>query len=223
MWQAVGLIVAVVAVLALRGRAVAASGGSVMSGSSNERRALVELTGRELELPDAWIVWLVWVAKGESNWHLTAHNKSSGEKAAAGKAYDRLVEQGRWTCPQVRSDYAIGSGGWYGQLAPLTVLFARELGAESCDPIAFWLNPTTSTRAHLRHVRGTINKYLSQLPPSNRTFLHLRALYGLPSRIANPGAIDNPERRQKYGATLKSAGIDPSFLDVIVPELPEGF
>ena len=58
------------------------------------KRAVID-AGVELGMPPAWIDWLVWVAKGESDWSITAHNATPGERATAGRAYDRLVAQGR--------------------------------------------------------------------------------------------------------------------------------
>jgi hypothetical protein len=181
-------------------------------------RAMVVATAQAMGLSGWWADWLVWVSKGEAGWRVTAHNASPGERAAAGKAYDRLVKEGRWPCPLQRSSYAIGSGGLYGQLAPLTIHFGDALGM-GCDPIAIWRDPIAGTRCHLEQVRGTL-AILRSKTGGKGTALQLRALYGLPTR--NPATVDTPQRRAQYSATLRRAGIDPVFLDSIVPQLPGG-
>lgn len=176
----------------------------------------VTATANALGLSQTWRTWLLWVSKGESGWKITAHNKSEGERAAAGRSFDRLVLENRWPCDLQREKYAIGSGGWYGQLAPLTIHHGNALGF-GCDPSAIWRDPIASTRAHLAQVRGTLQILRSKTGGAG-TFLQLRALYGLPSR--DPATVDTPERRAGYTKTLKSAGIDPAFLDQIVPNFP---
>jgi hypothetical protein len=192
------------------------------SPSGSAKRAAVEAAARNAGLPDPWVQWVIWVAKGESNYSLTAHNDSPGERSASRKAYNRLVSEGRWpaACPKDESRYAIGSGGWGGQLAPYTVVFLARLGAPSalyCDPKAAWKDPRAAIAAHLEQVRGTLN-ILRSKTGNNATFLQLRALYGLPSR--NPFEVDTPKRRAAYTKTLQAAGISPAFLDTPVPNLP---
>lgn len=206
------------ALLALAGGGKAVSMGDTVVIPASTGRAAVVAAGQSFGLPEAWVLWLVWTARGESGWKITAHNDSAKESAAALKAYNRLVSEGRWNCPHVVNVYAIGSGGWYGQLAPYTVLWGEERGY-GCDPIAIWRDPSAGTRIHLVQARGVLLNLLSQLPPEKRTWLHLRALYGLPSRINEPASIDNPERRAQYGSTLQKAGIHPAFLDQLVPPM----
>jgi hypothetical protein len=179
-------------------------------------RASVAAAAQALGLGGDWRDWLIWVSKGEAGWKITAHNSSAGERAAAGKTFDRLVDEGRWPCELVRERYAIGSGGWYGQLAPLTIHFGQSFGL-GCDPLAIWHDPLASTRCHLAQVKGTLSILRSKTGGAGN-FLQLRALYGLPSR--DPATVDTPQRRAQYSATLKRAGINPSFLDRIVPNLP---
>lgn len=179
-------------------------------------RDAIIAAGQALGLPPPAITWLLWVAKGESNWSITAHNDSPGERAAAGKAYDRLVKEGRWPCPTERSRYAIGSGGWYGQLAPFSVLFASRVSiGNQCEPLQIWRDPQLSTAAHVEQVKGTLRIARSKLGGAAPTWLQLRALYGLPSR--DPNTVDTPERRAQYTRTLQRAGLDPAFLDEKVP------
>lgn len=181
----------------------------------SQRRAAIVATGQQLGLPPTWIDWLVWVARGESGWSIQAHNDSPSESSASGRAYDRLVREARWPCEQTRSRYAIGSGGWYGQLAPFTIVFAVQMGM-GCDPIAIWRHPVQSTLTHLRQVRGTLATLRAKTGGAG-TFLQLRALYGVPSR--DPATVDTPNRRAAYTRTLTRAGIDPAMLDAIVPPL----
>lgn len=181
----------------------------------SQGRAAVEAAMRNAGVSDPWVLWGIWVAKGESNWKITANNHSEGERDAAGDLFDRLVAQGRWPCPVDKARYRIGSGGWFGQLAPLTSYHLIKAGVSpsvACDPKTAWRTPALGVTAHLQQVQGTI----PLLPPGG-TFLQLRALYGLPTR--DPAAVDTPERRAQYSKTLKSAGIDPSFLDEQVPPL----
>lgn len=184
---------------------------------ANETKLAQAATSMGIGSP--WLLWLLWTAQGESGGSIAAWNDSPGERAAAGKAFDRLVAQGRWPCPETRDVYAIGSGGWFGQLAPYTVLFGHELGY-GCDPHAIWRDPVASIRVHLRQVRGTL-AILRSKTGGGGTFLQLRALYGLPSR--DPQLVDTPERRAQYTKTLRRAGLDPALLDQVVPPLPEVF
>lgn len=184
-------------------------------------------TARALGLEGDWLLWIRWVAQGESRQRINAHNDSPGESAAAGKAYDRLVAEGRWPCAKDRKRYAIGSGGWFGQLAPLTIFYGAKLGY-GCDPIAIWRDPIACVRTHLAQVRPTLAS-LRRRTSGHGTWMELRALYGLPSRDPDDPTdpsdshnIDTPERRAQYSGTLRRLGIDPSFLDREVPPLPGG-
>lgn len=167
---------------------------------------------------DTWRAWALWVAMGESGWNSSAWNgklPTPGglkERAAAGKAYDRLVADGRWPCEHTRAKYAIGSGGWYGQLAPFTVMFLPEHPLQ-CEPRAAWVDPVASTLAHFGQLAGTAR--ILRRKDSSPNMLQLRALYGVPSR--DPATVDTPQRRAGYTKTLERAGIDPSLLDAPVP------
>lgn len=183
----------------------------------------------DLGLPQYWQLWAAWVAKGESGWSSNAWLGKAGdnrqlarrEREAARDAHDRLVAEGRFPCPPDAAKWGIGSGGWYGQLAPYTAYHLARAGGPPdiyCDPHRAWTDPRASTVAHFRQVRGTLEILRAKVGAS-ATFLQLRALYGLPSR--DPTKVDTPERRKKYGTTLASAGISKAFLDVAVPALPE--
>lgn len=185
----------------------------------SQGRAAIVATAQNLGLPPTWIDWLVWVARGESGWSITAHNDSPGEARASARAYDRLVAEGRWPCGEEASAYAIGSGGWYGQLAPYTIVFGAPRGL-GCDVLAIWRDPVASTRVHLRQVAGTLS-ILRDKTFGGGTWLQLRALYGLPSR--DPATVDTPQRRNLYTRSLRRSGIDPAMLDAVVPPLPEVF
>lgn len=223
MWWLIGILAALAAAAAKAGGTSAGGTGSNMGPTGNIKgRDAVAATVANLGLSEPWISWAIWTAKGESGWSTGAHNDSPGESKAAGDTFDRLVGEGRWPCAQTRSKYAIGSGGWFGQLAPLTTYFLADIGAPAavyCEPLQAWKDPRASTLAHFRQVRGTVNILRSKMGDAG-TFLMLRALYGLPSR--DPTKVDTPERRAQYSKTLEKAGIDPSFLDQRVPPLPGG-
>lgn len=68
-------------------------------------------------------LFLMLVAKGESNFVPSAFNDSAGEAAAAGRAYDRIADR-LAACGRPRSAYATGSGGRFGRLVPY---FANDL------------------------------------------------------------------------------------------------
>ena len=184
----------------------------------------------QLGMPDGWRQWGRWVALGESGWHITAQNgKPSStskmhlnERAAAWKGYQRLVNQGRWPCAAVNKSTAPGSGGYYGQLWPLTTVFAKKSGAVSedmyCDPVAVWRSPRASTLAHIGQVRGTIAIAKRKLGGAMPTRLQLRAMYGNPSR--DPAKVDTAKRRDAYARSTAKAGLPPSWLDEQIGPLP---
>lgn len=185
----------------------------------------------DLGMPPRWAQWGRWVALGESGWHITAQNGKpsstshfhQAERAAAWQAYERLAEQGRWPCPPVPQAQAPGSGGWYGQLWPLTSVFLAEKYGSAfaewyCDPVAVWRNPRLSTIAHIAQVRGTLAIARRKLDGGSPTWLQLRALYGNPSR--DPRAVDTAERRAAYTKSSGRAGLPPSWLDESVGSLP---
>lgn len=209
----------------------ATNGGDVGPTGNIKGRDAVAATVANLGLGEPWISWAIWTAKGESGWSTGAwlgRPKDDGsfspgalnERKAAADTLTRLVGEGRWPCADNPAKYGIGSGGWFGQLAPLTTYFLADIGAPAsvyCEPQAAWKDPRASTLAHFRQVRGTVNILRSKMGEGG-TFLMLRALYGLPSR--DPNKVDTPERRAQYTKTLEKAGIDPSFLDQRVPSLP---
>ncbi len=178
----------------------------------------VQLTVAELGYSEFWQTWATWVAYGESRWRINAQNNSPGERAASAKAYARLVDQGRWpmACPPRPG---LGSGGWYGQLYPFTVLFLTQQGtakALACDPATAWKNPLASTVAHFRMLEGVLANARAQSTDGKVTVLQMRAKYGRLARNVN--TVDTPERRSQYTKSMKKAGIDPAFLDAEVPD-----
>lgn len=72
---------------------------------------------------------LMLVAHGESGYKPTAFNRSASEAAAAGRAYDRLAEQGRLNaaCAYTRAELAVGSAGRFQRLVPYFVNDLRDV------------------------------------------------------------------------------------------------
>jgi len=210
-WLIGGVAAAAAGALALAsGSASAAPSVPVSKG-----RAIVVAIAEQAGLSEFWTNWLVWVSKGESGWSTGAHNDSPGESLASANTMTRLIKEGRWPCPNAPGVFAIGSGGLYGQLAPLTTYFLNKNGLPelACAPAIAWRNVPASTLGHLAQTRGT----LKMIPAGYRNALVLRAAYGNPGRLEHPAEIDNPKRRSDYGDTLDKAGIGRAFLDVAIP------
>lgn len=81
------------------------------------------------ELSENQRLALMFIAHGESHYSVEAFNGSASEAQAAGKAFDRLQEQGRLNaaCGYTRAELALGSGGRFQRLIPYFVNDLRDL------------------------------------------------------------------------------------------------
>lgn len=100
--------------------------GDDMSNSGTPKARLWRQLEALTELDPDQRLFLMMVAKGESNFYPSAFNDSAGEAAAAGRAYDRIAAS-LAQCGRSRAAYATGSGGRFGRLVPYFVNDLRNL------------------------------------------------------------------------------------------------
>lgn len=160
-------------------------------------------------------LFLMLVAKGESNYSPTAHNKSAGEVAASAKAYDRLAGELAAT-GRPRAAYVIGSGGRFQRLVPY---FAHDLRsiAPSIDPQAVFdgMHDIVSAVANA-HALST------RYPKWNGKASGLRGGWGTLAWLDNPPA-DKVEKWRGHAREAKLMGASADgglFLDVKLNPFP---
>ncbi len=170
-------------------------------------RAIAELTEDQR-------LFLMLVAHGESNYHASAFNKSAGEAAAAGKAYDRIAAE-LGACGRPRAEYVRGSGGRFGRLVPYYVHDLRNV-VHCIDPatIGDGLHDIVSAIANAHALQGyaSWNGLVSGLRGGWGTIAWLDA--PPPDKVAK-------WRRHATEAHLMGAGVDGgAFLDRPLADFP---
>lgn len=163
-------------------------------------------------------LFLMLVAKGESNYSPTAWNKTPSESAAAGRAYDRLLEQDRLSaaCSYTREELAIGSVGRFQRLAPYFVNDLRNV-KPCADPQldgrdGFWDIVSAIATAAALSRNGSWNGRVSGL----------RGGWGTLAWLGGPPADKVAKwRGHARAAKLMGEGRDGGlFLDVVLTPFP---
>jgi hypothetical protein len=210
------LAVAGVALLAFGGGAHAVTptnGGNV----TNKKRLYDQLRALPM-LDEDQRLFLMLVAHGESGYSPTAHNDSASESAASGKAFDRLVEQGRINpaCGYTRAQVSIGSVGRFQRLAPYFINDLRDV-APCIDPMA-GLDGIHDIVSAIQNAAA-----LSRNPNWNGRASGLRGGWGTLSWIDGPPA-DKLEKWKRHAdeAHLMGPGVyGGAFLDKKINQFPK--
>lgn len=164
-----------------------------------------------------WITFLAAVAHHESTWHASAHNDSTKEVAASGKAYDRNANTLR-ACPFSRSAYVIGSGGWYGFLPANGIVSAfRGTSAVCIDPRSVF-DPWASTLMAIAYANNLRTRWKS-FRESDGTWLALNRGWKRPSKMNIP----NQKTDDRFRRGLRAQGVSESFAGRRVTPIPDGW
>lgn len=211
-WWPIALMLAALALLS-PGTAEAAPSPVPPTSSAglSELRAEVARAGAS----EDWAKFLAAVAHHESRWNTSAHNDSTGEVRASGKAYDRNAERLAQCHP--RAAYVIGSGGWYGFLPANAVVSAfRNTPGVCTDPAAIF-DPRVSTLmaiAYAKNLQGW-----KSFRDSGRTWLELNRGWSVPGKMNIP----RPASDARFLKGLRAQGIPESFASRKVTALPAGW
>ena len=171
---------------------------------SRGKNTLAQLLART-SLDETQRNFLILTAYGESRWSSGAANKSITEAAASGRAYDRHADYFAANCPEPRSGYVWGSGGWFGLLPPNPLWILRASGLK-CWPGAYVFDPVASIVAAIafaRQLQGWTGF------KANPTVLNLRIGWGRPTAMSEP---HDPAKVAKFREHARKAGFDELFL-----------
>lgn len=170
------------------------------------RGALEETLGL-LGTPDGWRTFLTAVAYRESRFSLAAENTTSGEAAAAARAYRYSRERGRLaSSPWPASAYSWGSGGWYGMLPAYAMAAWHGTDLENLDPRAAVHDPIVASIMALEYARR-----IQGWATFDGTWLGLRVGWSNPSLMGNPEFV--AKVRARFASDLEALGIAPSWMN----------
>lgn len=178
------------------------------AGAMTKKQRLYAMLRALPQLTEDQRLFLMLVAYGESGYSPNAFNKSAGEAAAAGKAYDRIAATFA-SCGRSRADYATGSGGLFGRLVPY---FCNDLRhVEPC------IDPKRINDPVLDIASAIVNAHALQGYHSwQGTVGSLRAGW------ATPGWMDAPPpaKLAKWRGHAKAVGLSPAFIDTKLDKFP---
>lgn len=197
--------------------AAAAKGGTASPPATLDKppsRGLAELVAmaRHAGIPEPWVEFLAFVAWGESNWHSTAHNGSTGERAASVKSFKNNKERFDH-CAASAASYGFGSGGWFGFLP--AVGLAQFDGKLRCLGPEAVFDPAASLAMAVGFARGLMGWKGYK---SNPSWLTLRVGWGWPAKMGDRAYVDS--RRAKYIKHAAKLGLSPGWLNQVPPPLP---
>jgi hypothetical protein len=199
-------LLAVGAVL-VAGTAAAANDGGYPTGPPS-KAGHADLLGvvDKMGAPDEWGTFLAAVAHRESRFDNLAENTSSGEAAAARRAYQRQRDRGHFaSAPWPDSAYTFGSGGWYGILPANGMIAFVGTELENLDPRTAVHDPVTSTIMAFEYARRIFG-----WGAFDGTWLGLRVGWANPSRMGDPEFV--AEVAGRFAKDLRAIGAPESFM-----------
>ncbi len=177
---------------------------------SEPRRANLEAWLAKSGIPVPWQQFLLFVAAGESNFNINVTpNTSPGEAKAARIAYDRNAAK-LDVCGHPRSDYTIGSGGWFGFLLPYIPMNLPD-SLRCVSPIVAMHTPELNITAAVNFGRYLWNR------AANDTVATIRSGWGWPAKINDAARL--AERYPVYQARARKLGWPESYVDTVLPHL----
>ena len=195
-----------VGVLLIAGSAAANDGGYPTGPPSRAGHA--ELLGvvDNMGAPREWGTFFAAVAYWESKFNNLAENTSTGEAAAAKRAYDRAIDKGRLDgSPWPASAYTFGSGGWYGMIPANGMKAFHGTDLELLDPRAAVHDPVTSTIMAIEYARRIFG-----WAAFDGTWLSLRVGFANPSKMGDPDFV--AKVRGRFAESLRAIGAPESFM-----------
>lgn len=168
----------------------------------------LEHASRIAQIGNGFVPFGLAVARRESRFNNLAHNDSPSEVQASCTLWEdnsRFVDS-----PYGRSDFCIGSGGWFGFL-PATGLAAKPFRNQ--NPLLIF-DPAASTSMFIAFVEAIIRKYFPKLPPEHRNWLSINRAMASLGTMYDYNETKNRARqnRERLAENLKAIGASPNIM-----------